>query len=513
MRAANTQKWAWMSGVLTGVLLVWTGCDQDPPLAPTCATEAAQVQVGLVFEPSAKLAAGDEVRVLVWHVRDLDPLVQDPVGKRVQLPDIDFDPNDWLAWAAYLQQRLGLNENPERSAVLRIERELARGSLRVRAGEKHLFVGRFRSGTLTHTGEARVVALPGKVNAAVVEIAPFELESPLEFSSAGLAAAVREKAGSLLPGDVASLRVLDASGRGISDLSGVEQLTGLRALDLSANQIGDVEPLAGLMGLTALDVSHNQLVDVDPISVLTSLTELDLSHNELGGIDQLDALGRLVKLNLSHNRIVDVSPLSGLADLTELDVSHNRITDVRGLAALSGLSKLDVRGNPLSVATLEEQISALESVGLEEVLFDPPEAPDEESELSPGEFADLRLSAEVAKELVRNLTSDLTKLTGLNVGGKGISSLDGIQHLTQLSQVDLAGNQLEDLSPLSGLTRLSDVDLRNNQITDISALVDNPGLGEGDRVDLRGNDLGDEALAVQIPALQERGVEVVYDGS
>lgn len=491
MRAEPTQRWIWMSGALAGVLLLAAACDQDAPLAHTGEPEAAQVQLRIVPEASAKLASGDEVRVLVWHVRDLVDLPLDPAGKPVQFADIDFDPNDWLAWAAYLQHRLGFGEIPERSATLRLEQGLARASLRVRAGEKHLFVGRFRGGVLTHTGQARVGALPGKVNLAVVHIATYNLGLPLEFSSAALAAMVQEKAGSLLPGDVASLRVLDVSDRGIDDLTGIEQLTGLRTLDLSGNQIGDAEPLASLIGLTALDLSQNQLVDVVPLS----------------------ALEALVTLNLSHNRIVDVSPLAGLTGLTELDLRYNEITDVGVLAALTGLIKLDVRDNPLAATSLEEQISALELPGLVEVLFDPPEAPDTPPELSPGQFADMRLAAEVTKALVRNLTTDLTRLTDLSVGGKGIGSVDGIQHLTRLSDVDLAGNEIEDLSPLAGLTRLNEVDLRNNQITDISPLVENPGLGEGDRVDLRGNDLGEEAIAVQIPILQERGVEVLYDNS
>jgi len=41
--------------------------------------------------------------------------------------------------------------------------------------------------------------------------------------------------------------------------------------------------------------------------------------------------------------------------------------------------------------------------------------------------------------------------------------------------------------------------------------VDNEGLSEWDRVDLRGNPLSAESLNTLIPQLQARGVQVLYD--
>ena len=58
---------------------------------------------------------------------------------------------------------------------------------------------------------------------------------------------------------------------------------------------------------------------------------------------------------------------------------------------------------------------------------------------------------------------------------------------------------------------LIDVSLGWNQISDISSLVDNTGLGQGDGVDLRNNNLdlseGSEDLG-NIRQLEERGVVV-----
>jgi len=64
------------------------------------------------------------------------------------------------------------------------------------------------------------------------------------------------------------------------------------------------------------------------------------------------------------------------------------------------------------------------------------------------------------------------------------------------------------------LTNLTELYLQENQISDIRALVDNPGLDAGDRVDLRHNALdltpGSPDM-VDIEALQARRVRVSFE--
>ena len=115
-----------------------------------------------------------------------------------------------------------------------------------------------------------------------------------------------------------------------------------------------------------------------------------------------------------------------------------------------------------------------------------------------------RLSLDAERDLTCSLVSGLTDLTAQNAG---IESLVGIQNLTGLTDLELNANSITDISPLSGLTRLTTVGLVNNSITDISALrrltnltdlrlqsnpalsniqplLDNTGLGAGDRLGL-----------------------------
>ena len=78
-----------------------------------------------------------------------------------------------------------------------------------------------------------------------------------------------------------------------------------------------------------------------------------------------------------------------------------------------------------------------------------------------------------------------------------------------LRSLHLGSNAIVDLTPLESLTALETLTLDSNQISDISELIDNPGLDSADIIDLTSNPLSEEALDVQIPALEERGVVVL----
>jgi len=131
--------------------------------------------------------------------------------------------------------------------------------------------------------------------------------------------------------------------------------------------------------------------------------------------------------------------------------------------------------------------------------------------------------------------SDLYGLTDLSAAGKGITDLTGLEHCTSLDKLALALNQISDISPLSTLTsltwlwiqvnqisdisplvkltNLNNLDLSWNRISDIEPLVSNPGISEGDRVDLTGNPLNTDSIDTYIPELRARDVEVLYYSS
>lgn len=102
---------------------------------------------------------------------------------------------------------------------------------------------------------------------------------------------------------------------------------------------------------------------------------------------------------------------------------------------------------------------------------------------------------------------NLTTLTKLDLTENRISDLRPLEKLTALTSLDLGVNDFTDISPLEKLTALTNLELQVNDISDITPLLNNPGLGEGDRVNLFSNR---NIPAEQIEALRSKGVIVKY---
>lgn len=93
------------------------------------------------------------------------------------------------------------------------------------------------------------------------------------------------------------------------------------------------------------------------------------------------------------------------------------------------------------------------------------------------------------------------------------TSLEGIQHLINLVWLDFGNNNVSDLSPLENLTNLEGVYLKGNTLSTLQPLIDNSGIGSGDEVDIRDNNLdlieGSQDM-IEINILEGRGVNVYY---
>ena len=182
----------------------------------------------------------------------------------------------------------------------------------------------------------------------------------------------------------------------------------------------------------------------------------DIYQSDLEALTALHGLGGSF---YSEKNIQDLSGLEYCSNLTQLSLYDNQISDLSPLSGLTSLTHLLLHDNQIS-------------------------------DLSPLE--------------------NLTSLKALELGGNQISDISPLSGLTNLSQLQLAYNQISDISPLVGLTNLWWLYLQNNQISDIEPLVNNPGLSEGDYVDLRDNPLSADSLNIYIPQLQARGRIVNY---
>ena len=121
---------------------------------------------------------------------------------------------------------------------------------------------------------------------------------------------------------------------------------------------------------------------------------------------------------------------------------------------------------------------------------------------------ELRLSGNNISDISE--LASLTQLQVLHISDNQISDISALAGLTQLESLSLNMNPISDLSFLSDLTNLKFLYLEKCSLSDISPLMNNIGLNQGDKLALQGNRLNYTSLYSDIPALQDRGVEVVF---
>jgi len=91
-------------------------------------------------------------------------------------------------------------------------------------------------------------------------------------------------------------------------------------------------------------------------------------------------------------------------------------------------------------------------------------------------FSDPKLEEGVREALGkpegRLYTHQLLTLIELDLSGRGIRELEGIEGIRNLRVLDLSDNQIENLTPLQGLKKLQKLNLRENRVRDITALAE-----------------------------------------
>lgn len=175
--------------------------------------------------------------------------------------------------------------------------------------------------------------------------------------------------------DLKNLQSLDVSGNQIEDLGPLAGLTGLQYLAASDNKITNLEALSKLEALSALELDGNQIEALGPLRPLKGLASLYLARNKIQDLAPLAEVDRLSTLNLSGNQVEDLAPLKGQKDLRLLILDHNKIqnlaavvcwtsADAEGPKRIAPFLRLYLRENPLSDSAKNEQVSALKALGV-----------------------------------------------------------------------------------------------------------------------------------------------------
>ena len=188
--------------------------------------------------------------------------------------------------------------------------------------------------------------------------------------------------------------------------------------------------------------------------------------------------------------IRDLTGLEYATNLRDLVLHSNRISDLRPLRAPTKLQRLDLRA-------------------INHYYDDPP---------PPLDYSPLADLTELTRlELGSNHTPDisslagLTRLTWLDVQNGDVHDLSSLAGLLDLEYLNGARNRIADISPLAGLTSLRQAILSSNDISDLGPLTASTGLGGGSKVDVRLNPLSSASIRDHVPALQARGVTVLFD--
>ncbi len=215
--------------------------------------------------------------------------------------------------------------------------------------------------------------------------------------------------------------ILEANGKEITDLTGLEYAKNLSRLHLHDNQISDITPLTTLTELNVLLLFNNQIRTIPSLAKLAKLRILNLSRNPIHDITPLSELTQLPNLYLGGNNISDINPLASLTQLWVLGLWENKISDITPLTTLTQLQDLNLGGNNIS------NINSL---------------------------------------------AGLKQLWNLHLWNNQISDIGPLAELTNLRTLRLSGNNLSNVSPLSELVNLRELRLEENPIKDRKSLLD-----------------------------------------
>ena len=275
--------------------------------------------------------------------------------------------------------------------------------------------------------------------------------------------------------EIAKVTSLNVNGRSITSLTGIEYFTELTSLDCSTNSLTSLN-LSNNTKLTKLFCSNNRLTALD-VSKNTALTTLDCSNNQLTTLD-VSKNTALTYLYCSNNQLTSLD-LSKNTKLTTLEVYKNKIRSldasslIRNLPQVSnGQLKFFYNEN----ATTGNLMTTVQVEDAKKKGWTPKESTNgstwtdyngaifiSSTTFPDANFRNFLLAQSYGKD--GYLTEEeIAKIKQLDVSGRSISDLTGIEYFTELTYLNCSNNSLTSLD-LSNNTKLLTLHCFNNQLT------------------------------------------------
>ena len=164
----------------------------------------------------------------------------------------------------------------------------------------------------------------------------------IQFPDSNLKSAVLEILGKNSDDEVTineaeSVKFLNLSNKGITNLEGLQYFKNLNHLQLHQNEIKDLTALSTLTNLQILALSDNYIEDISPLANLTGLKSLNLNNNQIEHLKPLSNLPILYYLYVANNNVTDITEVDHLKELDVFDYSNNHIYDISSITGLTEL--------------------------------------------------------------------------------------------------------------------------------------------------------------------------------
>ena len=237
---------------------------------------------------------------------------------------------------------------------------------------------------------------------------------------------------------------------------------------------GDIKSLEGLeqaKNLMFLYVNGTKITDISPLENLDKLEGLDLSSNWISDISKLPK--NLVWLTLDNNQVEDISVLAKMPRLYELSLLNNDISSIPDLSELDLLLYFPENGSPINIfggnskLTSREQFEGKFAQELTDDWFEENLSGNTEIVNIPDKnFKQALFGQRVDSDNDGEITvANLKALSYLNVTGKQIYDLTGIEYATNLTRLRISDNNITSLESLTKCKKLKSLIAKNNRLS------------------------------------------------